>query len=256
MKPMTDPLQRINRAKKHLNILNREIKSFIASQPYRCSINKNTQGGYYIIHPYLVKGEFPIAWGLLIGEVAHGLRCALDNIAWSLAIKQDTLTSFPISIERNDKFIRRLERLRNDVRADVEAVQPYNRPDGEKRRHPLWILNITDIIDKHRTILPGATRISIATGLPSSRKYFFIDGFSRLNKGTVEFKLPLKPNPKENFKPEIVAQIGFDISSPIPSEIDNPPRIRLKDLFLVHHFVRNDVYPRFAHLLEPKDGPN
>jgi len=254
MQQMTDALRRINRAKKHLNILNREIGTFIASKPYRYGINKYPQEGYYIVRPYLVKGEYPIAWGLLIGEVAHGLRSALDNIAWSVALKQDSLTSFPIFIERNSDFVKRLKRLHNDVRADVEAVQPYNAPNGAKRRHPLWILNVIDIIDKHRIILPGATRISISTGLPSPRKFFFIDGFRRLNKDTVEFKLPILPNLEKDFKPEIVAQIGFDISSPIPTEADNPPRIRLKELFFIHHFVRHDVYPRFAKFLEPKDS--
>lgn len=247
MKQMTDALRRINRAKKHLNILNREIRAFIASKPYRAIINKNMEGGYYIVSPYLVK-QYPISWGLLIGEVVHGLRSALDNIAWSVAITKDTLTSFPIFIQRNDEFIRRLERLHNDVRADVEALQPYNAPNGQERRHPLWLLHIIDIIDKHRIILPGATRVSIATGL-THPKYFFVDGFTHLNKGTVEFKLPLPPDTKKNLKPEIVAQIGFDISSPIPSEADNPPRVRLRDLFIIHYFVRNDVYPRFADFL-------
>jgi len=254
MQYITDSLRRINRAKKHLNVLNREIKAFIASQPYRCSIHKNTKEGYYIIQPYLIRGEYPIAWGLLIGEVAHGLRSALDNIAWSLATTKDRRTIFPISIERNEEFNKRLERLRSDVWDDVKAVQPYNRADREKRQHPLWILHVIDNIDKHRIILPGATRISIATGLPSPRKYLYIDGFRRLHKGTVEFKLSPPPNSQEDFKPEVVAQIGFDISSTIPSEADNPPRIRLRDLFTIHHFIRNDVYPRFAKFLEPKKG--
>ena len=252
---MTDPLRRINRAKKHLNVLNREVKGFIASQPYRISINKDPKDGSYIIRPYLIK-QYPVSWGFLIGEVVHGLRSALDNIAWVLAIRQDRTISFPIFIDRNDKFVNRLECLREDVRSDVEAVQPYNAPNGQERMHPLWILHITDIIDKHRIILPGATRVSVATGLPSPRKYLYIDGFKRLNKGTVEFRLTIPPDLKKNFKPEVAAQIGFNISSPIPSEADNPPRLRLRDLFVIHHFVRNDVYPRFAKFLEPENRLN
>jgi len=246
MKPMTDSLRRINRAKKHLNVLNREIKAFIASQPYRCTINKDPKDGCYIIQPYLIKGEYPIPWGFLTGEVAHGLRSALDNIAWSLAIKRDTKTCFPIFIKRNTEFIKRLERLRNDIRADVEAVQPYNRPNGQERSHPLWILNNIDIIDKHRIILPCVARITIPSGLPSPIIYFFIYAIPRLDKGDVIFKLPPYFNNKKDFKPEIVAQIGFDIST-INSK--DPLRLRLNDLFSIHHFVRYDVYPRFAKFL-------
>jgi hypothetical protein len=252
MGQMTDALRRINRAKKHLNILKREISAFNSSKPYRYAIKKYPQDGYYIVRPYLSKGRYPLTWGLLIGEFAHGLRSALDNIAWSLATKRDHVTCFPIYIERNNGFDERLKRLREDIRVEVEAVQPYNRPDEEKIRHPLWILNYIDVIDKHRIILPGATRISIATGLPSPKKYLYIDGFTQLNKGTLEIKVPLPPNSEEDFKPEILAHIGFDISSPIPSEVINPTRIRLNDLFAIHHFVRNDVYPRFARFLEPK----
>ena len=91
-----------------------------------------------------------------------------------------------------------------------------NAPDGQERSHPLWVLNVIDIIDKHRIILPGATRISISTGLPRPRKFLYIDGFRRLNKDTEEFKLPILPSLDKDFKPEVIARIGFDISSPIP----------------------------------------
>ena len=251
MKPMTDSLRRINRAKKHLNILNREIKAFIASEPYRCAIDKDPQDGRYIFSPYLIAG-IPLTWGLLIGEVAHGLRSALDNIAWSFAVKRDEGTVFPIYIKDSPKFINKLKRLRSDIWSDVKAVQPYNRPNGERRRHPLWLLSRIDNIDKHRIILPGATKIYVATGLRSP-KWFYMDGFTRLNKGSVQFKLRNSSNLKDNFKPEIKGQVVFDITS-YPTDPTEPPRILLQDLFVIHHFVRYDVYPRFAKFLEPEDS--
>ena len=91
--------------------------------------------------------------------------------------------------------------------------------------------------------------------MPSPRKYLYIDGFKRLNEGTVEFRVTVPPNLKRTFKPEVAAQIGFDISSPIAGEADNPPRLRLRDLFEIHRFVRNDVYPRFARFLEQENRP-
>lgn len=251
MKPITAPLRRINRAKKHLNVLNREIRAFITSNPYRCVIKKDPQDGINIFYPYLIK-KFPAAWGLLIGEVAHGLRAALDNIAWSLAVERDSLTVFPIFLKENSGFTSRLKRLRDDIWADVKAVQPYNRPDGEKRRHPLWILSIIDNIDKHRIILPSVTKIYISTGL-SSPKWAYMDGITRLNKGDVVFKLHTPLNLKKDFKPKIKGQIIFDISSALTDPAD-PPRILLQDLFKIHYFIRNDVYPRFAELLKPEDS--
>jgi hypothetical protein len=253
MQQMTDALRRIKRAKKHLDILNREIKAFVASEPFQVVIDKHTEAGYYIASPYFIK-QYPISWGLLVGEVAHGLRSALDNIAWSIAITKDNRTEFPIFIKRSNDSIGRLKRFNENVRADVEFLQPYNAPDRVKRSHPLWVLRTIDIIDKHRVILPGATRITIATGLPSPNKFFYFDGFTRLNEGTIEFKIPIKDSAKEDFNPNITAQIGFDISSPLPSEADNPPRIRLEDLFVIYNFVRNEVYPRFTEIPEPENS--
>lgn len=253
MEEMTDVLLRINRAKRHLNVLNREVRAFIASKPYQVEVTIDPKDGRYIlVRPYFTK-QCPVSWGLLIGEVAHGLRSALDNIAWAVAIKQDTTVSFPVSIKRNDEFVRRLELLREDVRADVEAVQPYNAPNGQEQTHPLWILRITDNIDKHRIVLPRAIRVYVATGLPAPHKYFYIDGFRRLTEGTVEFRLPIRPDMKEDFKRETVAQIQFDIGSPIASEASNPRRLTRNRLLVVYKFVRNDVYPRFAKFLKEKN---
>lgn len=253
MEEMTDVLIRINRAKKHLNILNREVRAFMASKPYRLEVSIDPKDGRYIIRPYLIK-QFPVSWGLLIGEVVHGLRSALDNMAWSLAIKQDNAVSFPIFINRNKEFDKKLRRLREDVRPDIEAVQPYNAPNGKERMHPLWLLRIIDNIDKHRIILPGSSKVYIATGLPSPRKYFVMDGFRRLAKGTVELRWDIPPDLKENFKPESsVAQIQFDISSRIPGEVSDPRRMTRNNLLVIYNFVRNDVYPRFAKFLKEKN---
>lgn len=254
MEPMTGPLRRIKRAKKHLNVLNREIKSFIAGKPYRCAVNKDPNDGRNIYYPYLTK-PYPLTWGFLVGEVAHGLRSSLDNIAWALAVKRDRSTAFPIYIEDGTGFARRLKQFRKDAWDDAKAVQPYNAPNGEARRHPLWVLSIIDNIDKHRLILPSVTKLHIPTGL-AHPKYFWMDGFVRLNKGSVQFKLTTPANLQKDFKPEITGQVLFDISSPIPDEADDPARLSLKDLFVMHHFVRNDVYPRFAKLLEPEDIPS
>lgn len=253
MGEMTDVMLRIKRSKKHLNILNREVRAFMASKPYRVEVSIDPKDGRYIIRPYLIK-QCPVSWGLLIGEVVHGLRSALDNMAWSLAIKQDTAVSFPIFINRNEEFDKKLKLLREDVRTDIEAVQPYNAPNGKERMHPLWLLRITDNIDKHRIILPGAIKVYVATGLPSPPKYFVMDGFRRLAKGTVELRLSVQPNLKENFKPESsVAQIQFDISSRIPGEGSNPHRLTRNNLLVIYNFVRDEVYPRFAKFLKEKN---
>ena len=159
-------------------------------------------------------------------------------------------TVFPIFINDDPEFTKRLERLRNDIWNDIKAVQPYNRPDRERRRHPLWLLSLVDDIDKHRLILPSVTRIRVATGL-TRPKFFFLDGPIGLNKGDVQLRTSRSAQLKDNLEQEMTGEVLFDITSPIPEDARNPPRLSRHDLILIHHFVRHNVYPRFAPLLKP-----
>lgn len=246
MSPRNGPLFKIDRAKEHLDALNAEVTSFSASQPYRIHVEKDPQDGSDIFYPYL-REPFPFMWGMLIGEIAHALRSALDNIAWAVAVKRDRFTSFPISIKDKADITTSLERLSKDVWGDIDAVQPYTRPYGEQRSHPLWLLSRINNIDKHRTILLGALKLFISTGLKSP-KWFWIDGLIKLSKGDMQFKFPSPANLQKDFKPEVTGRIVFDISQ-LDQATGDPSRLLLINLFSIHYFIRNDVYPRFAHLL-------
>ena len=250
MEPMTAPLRRINRAKEHLDCLDREIEAFKGRQPYKCSLHRGSQKGECILRPYLTE-NLPYSWGISIGDCAHSLRSALDNIAWALAIKPDKKVEFPIFIKEDNDFASKLKLLRKDVRDHVKAVQPFNGSGGKGVAHPLWILHVINNLDKHRVILPGTTRIQVAIGLEKPR-WFFIDGFSRFKEGAIEIKM-FHPKPSEyDFERTVRAQIKFDISDPLDKH-GSPPRLTLGDLRVIYNFVRNDVYPRFAHLLKTEE---
>lgn len=252
MKPMTGPLSRIIRAKEHLDSLNSEVAAFTASNPYHVDIDDDLQDGSYICYPYLTKA-FPPNLGILVGEIFHQLRSALDNIAYSLAIVKDERVEFPIFIKNETGFANKLKKLREDARADVEAMQPYHRPNGEKHRHPLSVLSRIDIVDKHRIIIPGINKIWVASGFPN--KFFTADfAFTGLNKGDIVYKLTLSPDLKKNFQPEVKVQILFDVSTGCPDDAKNIIRITGADISRIYHYIRDIIYPRFAKFLEPEDS--
>ena len=107
----------------------------------------------------------PAQWTLLLGDIAHNVRCALDHAAWSIvhrgrrsgALNDRELRGiyFPIANSRDD-FRRMLPgKLPGARRSDVALVrkfQPYARGRTRVQWHCLSIL--MDIInsDKHREI--------------------------------------------------------------------------------------------------------
>ncbi len=109
-----------------------------------------------------------ILWPLLIGDVVHNLRSALDHLVCQLAILRDPCidckkTAFPI-YDKSGAF--------NDVANDkvkpyispeafalIESIQPYNAAKAQgkdPKSSNLRILSELDIIDKHRMLLVAA----------------------------------------------------------------------------------------------------
>jgi hypothetical protein len=252
MEPMTGPLSRIIRAKEHLDALQRKATAFTASNPYRADIYDNLETGDYICYPYLTK-PFTSNWGLIVGEIFHHLKAALDNIAWQSAILKDNTIEFPIFSDNTSRFTTKLEKLREYVRPEIEAIQPYHRPDGEKHRHPLSVIRRINIVDKHRVIIPGISKLWVATNIP--KKFITIDfAFTRLNKGDVVFTIPKSFCANKDFQPKIKVQILFDVSTGCGDDSNNVIRITGEDISTIYQYVREIVYPRFAKFLEPING--
>jgi hypothetical protein len=113
-----------------------------------------------------IANPFPPLWGVLLGDVVHDLRSALDHLAWTLykrgntpnlSDKLERHVLFPISDDRvryNDSLRRKLPGVR---RADLKLVrkfQPYHAPKRLLLRHALFVLDELSRYDKHRTIQP------------------------------------------------------------------------------------------------------
>jgi hypothetical protein len=107
-------------------------------------------------------------WGLMLGDIVHGLRSSLDHLAWAivsrgkttpvtLTPKRRTKIYFPIGGTRtwfNNRLATYLPgATRKDI-AIIRKVQPYIGGEKAAQRHPLTALRELSDADKHRTVQP------------------------------------------------------------------------------------------------------
>ncbi|MBI2171530.1 MAG: hypothetical protein HYU30_05860 [Chloroflexi bacterium] len=143
---------KLGRANHHLQELNTEITRFLKESSHTAVADFNPALGHYDVHIHLI--PIPDNWSLVIGDVVHNIRAALDHLVCDLALLGPTPdcseTEFPIFLSRKLYVSSRdrLKPLRQDRRAFIEGQNPYDRPDD-----PLWLLHRMDSTDKHRHIL-------------------------------------------------------------------------------------------------------
>lgn len=110
----------------------------------------------------------PSHWGLMLGDVAHNYRSALDHIAWAVVCRgrkpptvltesQQRAIQFPIADARAAFNSSLRSRLPGARRADVGVIrrrQPYHYSMRFQLRHYLTVLAALNNRDKHRTLQP------------------------------------------------------------------------------------------------------
>jgi hypothetical protein len=198
MHRLDGPRAKIERADRQTKTLHVYTKGFFRRHPYgvvKAEFDK--KAGRYSLRVSSVPPAFPDRWGVLIGEIAHNLRSALDGLAWQLALlKTDRpyeRTAFPIykvghtkrrgrgsnlvpSFWGKGDGLRLMQDIPKRFWTRIESFQPYKR--GNRGRHsPLFLLEELNNTDKHRLITLVAT---IVGGMEVSG----LSGGSELKMGT------------------------------------------------------------------------
>lgn len=170
---MADALEssrlRLNRASEQLNSLKAEIEQFIGRNPYRTPIKLDPNAEWQTMYWRILEEPSP-RWGVIIGEVAHNLRSALDHAVWQAALLH--LEREPTEEEaRNIYFpIANTERqftssavvshfLSDEAVAAIQRTQPYR---GGQRAQLLNTLRWLSNVDKHRSL--QAAFLALKTG--------------------------------------------------------------------------------------------
>jgi hypothetical protein len=109
----------------------------------------------------------PDLWSLLLGDIVHDFRCALDHIAWTIYQLGPKVGTLPEHGERSIQFpiARTVDWFDNNIdrmipgisptqKAIVRSHQPQMHPPAAVSTHSLEILWEFSNADKHRAIQP------------------------------------------------------------------------------------------------------
>ena len=213
MHPLDGPRAKVKRAKAQLIALQKDSERFFRQNPNIIAAAEfDKKAGNYPIIVKRCPSELPEQWSVIVGEITHDLRSALDLLAWQLALLQTPTpydrTAFPIyAIGRSrrkeinsfwgkqGKSPPCLKCINRRYWARIEAFQPYK--GGHGHLHSLlFLLHELNNADKHRLI-----QILFAS-VSSTQITGFFGGGSRIKIG-----VPIRPN----------AKIGW--IDPLPSAI-------------------------------------
>ena len=141
---------KIERAEAHLADLEREIEAFFGNDPHEIP-GEYDQATKRFTFRFTTQGSPPPILDILVGEAAHALRSALNNLVSALSGGSYGDTDFPIFLREADFYktgARRIRRLAPEVRAVIESLQPYHQSDPTQAA--LAILSRIARDDKHR----------------------------------------------------------------------------------------------------------
>lgn len=158
--PLSGCQLKLDRAYEHVEALNREIGAFLRRKPYEPLDKFDREADEYIVW-MRVRDTPPVRWSIIIGEMVHNLRSALDHLAWQLVKAnegnptRDTgfpiFTQDPFAENANERTLERWEAMTAGMLPDdvaiIQEAQPYKRGDKMNR---FFILNSLSNRDKHR----------------------------------------------------------------------------------------------------------
>jgi hypothetical protein len=245
---------KIARALELLLELDECLHAYLDADPFTLQRQVQPDG---VTHVFVLKvtEPAPVALSVLVGEVVHQLRSAVDHVAYGLVVAAGNTptrqTGFPVCTAR-PAALKVAGGVTAEALAAVDAVQPYQRRDP--LRHPLHVLNTLWNIDKHRNLLVTALQSTgsriwlgspdgsdLVPGHPSRPAVVGHDGI-----------LGVFRYPDGDFQPdtEVTAQgssfIGLSDKGPWPA--DQPVQLLLEEL---HQYVALVLLPMFEPLLEP-----
>ena len=83
--PLAGARLKIERAKHHLRVIDREILTFIESEPYRGVADVEPETGDEVYRIKIIK-EIPPLWSTITGDAIHNMRAALDLVATAVVV--------------------------------------------------------------------------------------------------------------------------------------------------------------------------
>jgi hypothetical protein len=203
-------------------------------QPVVTTTGQVVQNPLWFVYKVLEVGDPPPRWDILIGDFAHEIRSALDQLAWQLALhngkKNPTRdTKFPIATSAEAWDSKQTRKALTDIhpthRTIIERHQPYKRGQ-QTAAHPLAIAQNLSNADKHRVPVAVAAGVAevpmnvlegveglIATLQPEAQVL-------RPGAELFGFCFPPGPGPKVNVQLTLVAYVAFEDGSRVDGALE------------------------------------
>ena len=233
-------ITKAERATLHLDAFNGHVSAYM-KEPYTVVTKYDAENRRYIKRFQLK--AFDSVLGLELGEFLYCLRSGLDQMAWQMA-KPGARQDFPRDIyfpipenlgnrDRRRNYAKALRRFPNDVRRQINAVQPHKRPDPLES-HPLWQLNKLCNLDKHKFFPTHSRGInSFVPDVPGVK----VDNLDQ--EDAIEISVPGEYKEHLNLKPTLPDPIEI-------GEWNSDWRLPLSRLSDIHGFITCTVIPRFV----------
>jgi hypothetical protein len=166
--PLAGPEAKLDRAIEQLETVKAQAERFVETQPYTVAVQYEAKAGCFVTR-FWARRAVPLETSILVGEIVHNLRSALEHVAWLLACantddvaslwKPETrkLITFPVA-KKAEAFVSHSLRPLISAKAEaaIEPLQPYvGRLPEHVENHPLVGLHELWNIDKHRVIHGG-----------------------------------------------------------------------------------------------------
>lgn len=247
--PLYGAALKIERARQQLDALDRAIEGFLRGDTYRVTARFDTDKTLkvYRIEPLLAPDG--TRWGVLVGEIVHNLRSALDHIVWQLALLDDGVpdksNSFPIFKVDNSWSQGMIDASLKDVSDDatqmIKSFQPYN-AGNDAESHALWILHSLWNADKHQTVqdLPFTLEFNVPKHPGVSANF--------LDNGGIDVFIPLDLDQEIDFKPDVSSKVTFPMEGPVNGA-------DMKTLRHMHDVIRDRVLPMLASFFKERERP-
>jgi hypothetical protein len=242
-------------AEKHIETFRQTIEAYEARDPRPLDVRIEGQqlddgSEEYELYA-IVREQPPQELALIVGDVVHNVRSALDHLVYALSspeAQESRDTQFPIFTERG-AFERRgvsmIESITGPERTLIENVQPFAHsvePDND----PLEILRRLSNMDKHRLPVPTVTALQEqATWVATDNADLHFTSVAREAVQDGDPIVTITARPQDPSKPMIVQpksgpQVQMSESGWV-NEMD-----ALSVLHMIHQHVRYTVIGRWS----------
>lgn len=189
---------KIARADEHAQLLEREISAFFDRdpQPIGTSVGYfDPESGWHLVYG-IVRESPPPRLGIILGDMLHNVRSALDHLVWQLVLWNGQTpaegvrgNAFPFAVSNNAwKGAKKgpLRGVADQHRAIIQKVQPYKGPNGPENSYT-FVLNHLSNVDKHQIVHPTlATILDPGTG-PHRANFRVVEGEAKIVQEQVRY---------------------------------------------------------------------